>query len=475
MLQSMTALSYRGGVRRRVLALVWLAGLAMALPLRAQSPEAVLYRIFLTDGRTLVSFGDFARVADRVVFSMPLGAAAPARGPRLQLVTIPAGSVDWGATEQYANSARAAHYASTRGEPDFAVLSGQVAWALNEIALTKDVDRRLDLAKRARRVLGEWTRTSYGYRAQEVTELSALVDEIVSELTAAAGANRFELDFVANVAAPPPVPLMPAPTLQQSIELALSASTVTTEPAERLVLLQSAIEMLDAADGSVSRSWATSARGRAEAELAAERRTEKAYGALMTQVLDAAAVHARRADARAIEALVRRVVTTDQELGNRRPGTIASLLATLDRKLDAARRLRLARDRWALEAPVYRAFAREVEAGLAEFKRAASALEDVRALAGPEPASLTRAADRLERARIALDRVTPADTLRPLHAMLASAVQLGLSACQLRRQAIERQNLPAAWNASSAAAGALMLYERASLDLDRLLKPPDLQ
>src|SRR3982750_2445517 len=41
---------------------------------RAQSSAtATLYRVFLQDGTTLVSYGDYARVADRMVLSVPVG------------------------------------------------------------------------------------------------------------------------------------------------------------------------------------------------------------------------------------------------------------------------------------------------------------------------------------------------------------------------------------------------------------------
>src|SRR5687768_5399120 len=43
--------------------------------------DAALYRIFLNDGSTLLSYGEFARVADRVVVSLPLGAAPDATSP----------------------------------------------------------------------------------------------------------------------------------------------------------------------------------------------------------------------------------------------------------------------------------------------------------------------------------------------------------------------------------------------------------
>ena len=59
--------------------------------------------------------------------------------------------------------------------------------------------------------------------------------------------------------------------------------------------------------------------------------------------------------------------------------------------------------------------------------------------------------------------------------MMGSALQLATSACRLRQDAATRGDMATAWNASSAAAGSLMLFGRAVEDLDRSLKPPQLQ
>ena len=94
--------------------------------------DATLFRLFLRDGGTLVSYGEVTRVDDRVVFSMPVG--VPLDEPRLQVVWIPAASVDWQRTNRYADSARYQRYADGQGEADFAVLNDKVARVLNEIA-----------------------------------------------------------------------------------------------------------------------------------------------------------------------------------------------------------------------------------------------------------------------------------------------------------------------------------------------------
>ena len=115
---------------------------------QAAPPEATLFRVFLVDGTTLVSYGEYARVADRVVLSLPLGGTPAA--PRLQLLSIPATSVDWDRTDAYADAARAARFAATRGPDEYALLQQAVARALSDIAVTTDADRKLAMAVEAR-------------------------------------------------------------------------------------------------------------------------------------------------------------------------------------------------------------------------------------------------------------------------------------------------------------------------------------
>src|SRR5258706_10710776 len=106
----------------RTLAAVALAA-AMAIPLHA-ADDATLLRVFLSDGTSLVSYGEPARVSDRVIFSMPT-AAMP--NPPLHLVNLPIARVDWDRTSRYAATARSAHYIATQAESDYAALSSDVA------------------------------------------------------------------------------------------------------------------------------------------------------------------------------------------------------------------------------------------------------------------------------------------------------------------------------------------------------------
>jgi len=458
----------------RAIAAAWVLAL-FAANAGAQEGDPRHYRIYLQDGSTLVSYGEFARVADRVVFSMPIGVASPESTPPLQLVSIPDSSVDWPTTDRYALSVRAARYVATRGEIDFLALNNRVAQVLNEIALTPDSARRLSLARYARDLLSGWGRTSYGHRAAEVAELSGLVDQVLAEILASGVGDSLELSFVATVGPPPTMPLLPRPTLRESLEQVLGAARLAGDPLERIQLLQAGMALLDRGSPDWPETWSAAMRARVGADLAIETRLEESYGELRDTTLRAADLRAKAADVRGLEGLIRQTISKDEALGRSRPDTISALLATLDRKLDAARRLRLARDRWTLEVAGYRAYRKKLTRTLAAWSRIGPALDDVRSLAGPDPTTLPVIERLVENARAALGGVEPPEALRATHAMLASALQLASSACRLRHAAATRGDMDVAWNASSAAAGALMLYGRVAADLDRSLKPPELK
>jgi hypothetical protein len=447
-----------------------LAALLLAAAVPAGAADAVLYRVFLRDGTTIVSYGDFARVAGRVVMSVPIGGTDGGR-PNLQLVSIPEASVDWARTDEYAYAARASRYAETRGEIDFARLSNEVAQALNQVAHTADPGQRLALADAARKMLGEWPARNYGYRARDVAQLSGLLDEVVSELRVAAGQSRFDVTLVASTAPPPPVPLLPAPGLRESIEQALTAARLADEPAERVSLLTSIAEALQPRTGE---AWAAALHARASGELALEYKTDRAYVDLTSRTLTAADQRARRADVRGIETLIRSVLQADDQLGRRRPQATAALLATLDARLDDARRLRLARDAWAVRLGLVRAYEQRIRSTVAQFRRSSRWLEDIRQLAGPAPAALAQLAQRVEAGSRALSRIRPPAELEAVHGMLTAALQMAGRAAGARQNAIRATNMQGAWEASSAAAGALMMFDRAHEELQRLVAPPEL-
>src|SRR5258708_10813409 len=237
--------------------------------------DVTLYRIFLRDGSTVLSYGEFARVSDRLVVSVPLGNSAA--DPDLHLVSLPSDSVDWEKTDAYADSVRASRYAGTRGPDDFAVLSGAVTRALTDIGLTTDANRKIAMAAEARQNVTRWIAEHYGYRAADVARMASLFDEVVAETRAAAGIKNFDLSLIANLAAPPSVALLPAPTLQESVELALRAAVLAPDATERTSLLRAVQRVLTDAAGA---PWTPSLRVRIGGALAVEDPAGRGDGAL---------------------------------------------------------------------------------------------------------------------------------------------------------------------------------------------------
>jgi hypothetical protein len=461
--------------RRRVVRLVAALSAALAVSSAPTSAAgALLFRIFLHDGSTLVSYGDYARVADRVVFSIPVNGLDTA-SPTLHLVSIAETVVDWERTDSYAQAARARQYAATQGESDFDVLSDQVARALHEVALTKDPARRLALATEARRKLAAWPAAHHGYRAADVAELAALLDEAVGELRVSAGLPRVDLTLVAaSSPLPPNVPEMPPPTLRESIEQAFKVAAVTDDPAERISLLQVIVSDLASSQTLEKGSWASLLHVRASAQLATELRTDKSYRDLVTRMVTAADERARRADVGGIERLVRAALNADDRLGRRRPQTTAALLATLDGRLDQARRLRLARDAWAVRRVGLDAYQRRIRGPLDRLRKSTAGLEQIRQLSGPSPDALAPLAARVTDGWRALKGVRPPAEAESVHNMLVSATQLAIRAAASRQMAVKTADMNTAWEASAAAAGALLMLERAQEDLRKLMTPPGL-
>jgi len=164
----------------------WLALLILAARCTPTSAadDATLLRVFLTDGSALVSYGEPARLGDRVVFSIPT-AATP--NPPLHLVDLAAARVDWERTNRYADAARAAHYINTQAELDYAALSIRMTQALNQLMQTDDAGRRLAIAQNARKMLAAWPPDHYNYRLSEVRQMLSLLDEAIADLRAASG------------------------------------------------------------------------------------------------------------------------------------------------------------------------------------------------------------------------------------------------------------------------------------------------
>lgn len=458
-------------VFHRVAALLCAAILIPSAVFGQSAASRVLFRVFLADGRVLSSYGEWSRIDDRVIFSMP---AQLTREPiELHLVSIPSSRVDWPRTEQYAESVRAAAYAASRGDADFAAFSGEVAKVLNDVAKIKDPAVRLDTAERARQKLADWPAQHYGYRNTEVRDALGVLDEVIAQMRASAGLRTFDLSLSANAPLPeaPPPPL-PPPTDAELAEQFVAAASIAETPAERIGLLQTVMRLIDRAIGLLPAEWAARMRATAGGELDRERKTERAYEELRVKTLQEAARLALKGRASDLERLREHVKAEDQRLGGHRDGEIASLLATIDLEAASAIAYRDAKREYDRRAPAFRKYRRSTNAAFKVFTAATTALEQVKAMNGPPVTTIEPLTKSLARANRNFRKVVPPEELASNHAVIASAWELADNAFRLRIEAVSSNSIDVAQRASSAAAGALMLYQRARAEQLTAMEPP---
>ena len=445
---------------------------AGARPLQA-ADDATLLRVFLRDGTSLVSYGEFARVADRVIFSLPTAATDH---PPLQLVNIPADRVDWDRTNRYADSARAARYVATQAENDYNALSVRVSHTLNEVAFTTDSTRRLAIVEEARKTLAEWPQNHFNYRVDEVHQMLTLLDEAIADLRSSSGGTRFDLSLVAAAAPlPPSEPLLPPPTLAESIEQLLNAARLASSPPERQTLWAAALDTLDRDAASLPAGWAAATRATTKAALEADLQVDRSYQAMIRRMISLADVRARTADVRGITRILATLSRRDAALGRRRPDAVIAAVDAIQERLDSARRLRLARDRWAARLPALRRYRAAMADPLAILRDIEAPLADIRELSGSTQSSLAFVERQVARLLRGLEPIVPPDEGRAVHALFVSAAHLAASAARMRTEATRSGDVSRAWDASSAAAGALMLGARAKMDMQAFLRQPRLQ
>jgi hypothetical protein len=440
----------------------------------AAADDPALLRVFLTDGTALVSYGEPARIGDRAVFSMPTSAEP---NPPLQLVNLPADRVNWDRTGKYAESVRAARYHLTQGELDYAVLAERMTLALNTLNATDDPARRLAIAENARKMLASWPRDHYNYKIAEVRQMLSLLDEAIADLKATTGEGQFDLTLTA-VAEPPAAaaePLLPAPTAQQAIEQLIVAAKVADTAADRTALLDSALAGIDRDAASLSAAWVATTRQAVVSEREAERTLDRAYQSLTRRIVLQADRQARAANVRGLMRLADAVKSSDKTLGGKRPEVVDSLLAVVEARLDAARRLQLARDKWALRQPALTTYRTAIQPQFTLFTRIAPELEQIKSLAGNTPTGLTLLRAGALEILGKIGKIVPPEEFKQTHALLVSAVQMAGNAARIREEATLAGDIARAWDASSAAAGALMLVARAKDDMQTLLRPPQLR
>jgi len=451
--------------------LVLLAALCFAAPAAAAS-DATFFRLFLSDGTSVVSFGEFARIDDRVVFSMMFGGGDASR---LHAATLPSGVIDWPRTDAHATSTRYQWYARTRGEADFERLGDEVASVLNTILQTRDPMRALTIAEQARATLALWPQQHLSYRQRDVLEILAVLDETIAGLRAAAGIASFELSLVA----PPPdialEPLAEIPSVREQVDQALHVAALADRPAERLALLQATLLLLNAEGRVIPVADAARLRGTVQTRIREEETIDARYRELARRLMADARRHAARAHVSDVQRVRDTIAREDVRLGRQRPDVMQALQLSVQGQVDAARQLRLLWDRWAIRRALYNEYQRLIGVQLIQLVKAQPALEAIRRLDGPPPDMLLSLQSQLQGGAERLDRVRPPVDLRAVHDLLLGAWRFAENAVAGRYAAARAGNVSGAWEASSSAAGALLLLARAQQELRALLEPPVLR
>jgi hypothetical protein len=240
-------------------------------------------------------------------------------------------------------------------------------------------------------------------------------------------------------------------------------------------LLATAVSLIDHERTSLPPEWAVATRSEVRLEIAKELKADQSYRSLTNRMMALANQRAAQADVRGIERVVTAIHRWDEALGEQRPDVVTSLIAAVEVKLDAARRLQLARDHYALRAPLLTQYRVAMRAPMDLFAQLKPSLEAVKALSGSAPATLNWIQRTVGQILLVASSVAPPEELAAAHALLISAAHLAGNAAEIRRQATMASDMTRAWDASSAAAGALMLEARAQSDIQNLLKLPQLR
>jgi hypothetical protein len=446
--------------------------LGMALGLQtssgAQSIDAgAVFRVFLKNGQALPSYGESAIVGDRIVFTLLVG-ASDAR-PTVQLMSLPADRVDLARTRRYADTMRARHYAATRGEVDYAAMTQDVQRTLSQLTSIQEPKKRLELAQQARARLLDWAAGTYGYRGAEVRELTGLLDDVIAELRAAAGERQFAVELRSGPAEIAPEPILAVPTLAESIGLALEAARAADGEAERLAILRAA-QALAASSGVPGELSIALKR-----ELDAEANAAVAYSALFSSVRTQAEEARKRADVRGIENAIAALKSADRDLGARRPQGVEALLSELGALLESTRTHRAALDRYARVRGSLLQYERTVRPVMSGLDGATPLLNAIRGMKYTAYERLERMTGRLTAFRATLETIAAPDDLADVHATLDSALKMAAYAVARRRLAVSIMSEVIDREASSAAAGALMLSGLAREQLVARLYPPKIK
>jgi hypothetical protein len=263
-----------------------------------------------------------------------------------------------------------------------------------------------------------------------------------------------------------PEALLPAPTTEDRVRLAVAAARAADAAEDRLAILRAA----EAA--AVGHADAAALVRDIRDELTREREITGAYTALSADLRARADAAMRLGDATAVSAVRAELDARDRTLGGRRPGLMTGLAAELDHMLVRAHAHREALDRYA-----------RVRRSLLDYERSVrpimSGFDGLTPIFGALKEHRYTSLDRVERASTrvrafesGLEKIAAPEDLADVHATLVSALRMAGYACARRRLATATRKPGFDDEASAAAAGAMLLVETARDQLVARLYPP---
>ena len=432
----------------------------------AAATTTPLFRVYLTDGTALVCWGDYARVGDRLVLTVPIGTGARAA---YEFVSIAIEKVDLIKTERYAESVRATQFAATRGKAEFAALSDRLAAELSAISLMTDVKARLGAAEQARQMLLDWAASSHGYKAKEVQQMLQMLDSAIIDLRVAAGESRFTMNLSAD-RMPANVPLRAAPTAAETVRLAIKAAAAADSDDTRRAILARARAVAAALPSKDEKS--AKIKATVDRELAAAMRVETSYARLDRDVRDLAEKAIDRGDVAAIEVLRARVLKTDRLMGKQRKEAVTALLEELDRATDAAAQQRLVLDHWEALRGEILTYQKDTAGLLKTLAGLVNELTAIKKMTGPPLTALVTAERQTAAVGTLYTNLVVPEGAAAAHSLLGLAIGQAELAVRTRHRAVETRELAAAKEAGSIAADALERLTQARTALALALKPP---
>jgi hypothetical protein len=259
------------------------------------------------------------------------------------------------------------------------------------------------------------------------------------------------------------------PDVAESVALAMAAAAACDNDDERLAILRIAAKMAESLPPD------SPVRIASTREFIAESTANEAYAALASEIRAQADAARKKGDVAGLAKMAETVRSRDKALGGRRPQVVAGLLAELEAMIASTKPVSDTLTRYTRVRAYLLAYERTIRPVMSGFDGLRPILNAIREMRYTSYDRLVVASERLKKFMGAVATIQPPEELADVHATLASALSMADHACSKRRLAVAIMSGPSAEQASSAAAGALLLLDQTRAQLVQRLYPPKVQ